>query len=315
MYLPADALSIHIDLHFTIWHSLHTFVQNFCLPYHSISKVFFLLLLCNPLFDPFDTIVPYLDSSWDVGWLWHVRQGDNDSKRTIYRHGNVGRLASSLLTSSHSLSRSPTLEWAQATASHIKWSPMCDPHARNSCTHDHWAILTRICPRSEAYCSPHAHHSKAWAHHSLVASFPSSAVQISVEKEICCVLCADLSSFHSPFDFQLACLHNRPPHALLLCYVVLHLCLVSLRFVIVIVAILLASMGWKRPKRSSSASIQAERRVLDRFGLFLSRSSSSDIWAILAPKPDVMEQTTWWGTHPTGWERPTLSPNAVEAKQ
>ena len=164
------------------WPTLHNlaFIARICIEFLLALSFnfqgFFLLLLCNPLFDSFDTIVPYLDSSWDVGWLWHVRQGDNDSKRTIYRHGNVGRLASSLFTSSHSLSRSPTLKWAQATASHIKSSPMCDPHARNSCTHDHWAILTRICPRSEAYCSPHAHHSKAWAHQSLVASFPSSDV-------------------------------------------------------------------------------------------------------------------------------------------
>ena len=96
---------------------------------------------------------------------------------------------------------------------------MCDPHALDSCAHDRLAILTRICPRGGAYRSPHTHRSKARTHHSLVASFPFSTMQIGVEKKICCVLCADLSSFFSPIDFQLPRLHNLPPHAssLVLC--------------------------------------------------------------------------------------------------
>ena len=119
-------------------------------------------------------------------------------KTQISRHGNGGRRVPSLLISWNSLLRSPTLECAQATASHIKWSPMCDPHACDPCTHDHCAILTRICPRSRVYRSPHGHRAKARAHHSLVASFPFFAMQISIEREICCVLWVHLTSFHRP---------------------------------------------------------------------------------------------------------------------
>ena len=68
-------------------------------------------------------------------------------------------------------------------------------------------------PKGLGMSQPKHHRAKARGHHSLVASFTFSPMQISVEGEICLVLSADLSSFHSPFIFQLACFHNCPPQA------------------------------------------------------------------------------------------------------
>ena len=79
------------------------------------------------------------------------------------------------------------------------------------------------------------------------------------------------------------------------------------------------SLGWACITRTCTA-----------FALFLAMFGAQGPWgssaarslkcvpmSICLPtwKMNVMEQTTWWGMHPTSWERPTLSPIRAQWKQ